>query len=309
MNTLPSPSVTELTQMLTREVYKALGFSPQAWYHRLLDPVFLAPARRLTQVASSFDAMVQRCGLPEAARWVLPQFITGLQVRGMETIPPEGPLLVAANHPGAADSLCHAASVRRKDLRIIASDVPFLRYLPSLRKHLIPVSGDPFVRMNALRTGLRHLQDGGALLLFSTGRIDPDLAVHPEAQAQAELENWSGSLEIFLQRAPGAQVVLGIASGVVARSCWRNPLKYLKQTPLDRRRIAEFLQVMLQMGWGWKFDLQARVSYARQYGLESSAEGPLLEEIKARARALMAEHQAALAGSAQAGFQPVAFQA
>jgi hypothetical protein len=294
--------------MLTREVYKALGFSPQAWYHNLLDPIFQAPARRLTQVAASFDAMVQRCGLPEAARWVLPHFIAGLKVRGMENIPAEGPLLVAANHPGAADSLCHAASVKRKDLRIIASDIPFLRHLPGLTKHLIPVSGDPFIRMGALRTGLRHLQDGGALLLFSTGRIDPDLSVHPKAQAQAELENWSGSLEIFLRRVPEAQVVLGIASGVVARSCWRNPLKYLKQTPLDRRRIAEFLQVMLQMGWGWKFNLQARVSYARQVGLETLAEGKLLEEIKDRARALLAEHQAALAESAPTSFQPVILQ-
>lgn len=308
MDHQPSPSAAELTHMLVKEVYKALGFSPQGWYHRLLDPVFQAPARRLSQIATSFDSMVQRSGLPEAARWVLPNFINSLHVRGLEAIPPEGPLLVATNHPGAADTLCHAASVQRKDLRIISSDIPFLRGLPAVARHLIPVSGDPFVRMGALRTGLRHLQDGGALLLFSTGRIDPDLAVHPGALAQAELENWSGSLEIFLQRVPGVQVVLGITSGVVARSCWRNPLKYLKQTPLDRRRIAEFLQVMLQMGWGWKFDLQARVSYARQHGLESLAEGRLLEEIKERARALLEEHQAALARGAPGGFQPVMTQ-
>lgn len=305
MDNIPSPSIKEQSQRLTAEIYKALGFTQNAWYSHLLNPVFQGPAHRLSQIAAEFDDIIRLHSFQDAARWVLPNFIDNYQVRGIESIPLEGPLLVAANHPGAADTICHAASIPRKDLMIISSNVPFLRAMPGLSKHMIPVTRDPYVGMGALRVGLRHLQNGGALLLFSTSKIDADISIHPFSQAREELAAWSGSLEIFLSRVPQVQVVLAITSGVMARSCWRNPLKYLRKTPLERRRIAEFLQVMLQMGWGWKFNLNARVSYARQSGLDSLEKDSLVDEVKKRAEALLIDHQAALKDEAAVHFRPL----
>jgi hypothetical protein len=46
-------------------------------------------------------------------------------------------LLVAANHPGAADGLVIAAALRRDDLKVVISDVPFTRAVPYGRKYLI----------------------------------------------------------------------------------------------------------------------------------------------------------------------------
>ncbi len=54
--------------------------------------------------------------------------------------------------------------------------------------------------MAAARSGIRHLQNGGALLLFGTGLIDPDPAVYPGAEK--EIENWSPSIDLFLRHVP-----------------------------------------------------------------------------------------------------------
>lgn len=309
-----SQSMTEQTRKLVAEVYKAFGLSPQAWYHRLLDPIFHVPGYRLTRIATNFDEMIQAYGLPEAARRVLPNFITGLKIRGADTIPQEGPLLLVANHPGAADTLCHVACIQREDLKIIASDIPYLRGISSLAKYLIPVTADPYVRMSAVHKGVNHIRNGGALLIFGSGKIDPDLSIHPPSQAREDISKWSGSLEVFLKHSPKIQVVLAIASGVMARSCWYSPLKYLKKTPIERRRIAEFIQVMLQLGLGFKFNLQTHISYSREFGLESFAKDKLLkdkllEEIKNRARHLLVEHQALLKEGTTGGFQPVMIEA
>ena len=54
--------------------------------------------------------------------------------------------------------------------------------------------------MLAMREALRHLESGGAVLLFARGTIDPDPAFM--AGGESELNGWSRSLEIFLGSVP-----------------------------------------------------------------------------------------------------------
>ena len=94
-----------------------------------------------------------------------------------ENIPATGPAVITANHPyGGLDGLTAIATIgrRRRDLRILAN--PELAHLDGLGSLMIPV--DPFggpqaTRANVagMRTALRWLESGGALLIFPAGEV------------------------------------------------------------------------------------------------------------------------------------------
>ena len=82
---------------------------------------------------------------------------------------------------------------------------------------MIYVNDNPGERMAAARQGIVHLRQGGALLLFGTGLIDPDPAVYPHPEA--EIGSWPASIDLFLRQVPQTQVVVSI---LAAALCYRN---------------------------------------------------------------------------------------
>jgi putative hemolysin len=92
-------------------------------------------------------------------------------------VPREGALLVVANHPyGVVDGLglCYLVSQIRPDFKFIAH-ATFGR-APELEPYLIPIQFDgesAALRANvsSRRTALRHLEDGGAIVIFPAGRV------------------------------------------------------------------------------------------------------------------------------------------
>ncbi len=72
---------------------------------------------------------------------------------------------------------------------------------------------DDTLRANAVRRSIQHLKDGGAVLIFPSGQIDPDPAVLPGAREA--LEKWSKSIAIMLRRVPETRLVSAITSGVL----------------------------------------------------------------------------------------------
>lgn len=254
------PSIQTLQRMLSLEVTKAIGLSPRSLWSKLLAPLYWYPTQRFAELGVKFDEVVARCGFTEAARWVLPQFVKDIQVHHTTDIPSEGPLLIASNHPGTYDSLALAASLPRRDLKIIASAIPFIRNLPSTAHHLIYTTLNPHERMTVIRESIRHLREGGALLIFPSGNIDPDPAVLPGAEEA--LHRWSPSLNILLKRAPDARIVLAIVSGVLSPDSLRNPLTRLHSQLRERQKLAEFIQVLHQMIWGISLPLTPQITFS-----------------------------------------------
>ena len=94
-----------------------------------------------------------------------------------ERIPATGPVIITSNHPyGGLDGLLAMATIgrRRRDLRILVN--PELAQLDAIGTLMIPV--DPFggpqaKRANAvgMRKALRHLEEGGALMIFPAGEV------------------------------------------------------------------------------------------------------------------------------------------
>lgn len=258
-----SKLIGKLRETILDEIFTALGMSPENWLSRLLEPLVWMPAHRFAELGAKFDEYVSNSNFCEAARWILPRFVQNIEVNDSENIPPDGPLLIAANHPGTYDVLAIAASLPRPDLKIIASARPFITGLPSTAQHLIYTTLNSHERMTVIRTAIRHLKENGALLIFPGGNIEPDPAVLPGAVES--LATWSPSLEIILRRVPQTKVLIAIVSGVLSPECFRSPLTRIRKQLRDRQRVAEFIQVIQQMLFEQKFLLTPKITFGKLF--------------------------------------------
>jgi hypothetical protein len=209
---------------------------------RLLRP----SARRFALVAQAFDQLVGERGLAHGSGWLARRMAGGTRVQGGEHVPAAGPVVILANHPGMTDTVALIASLAsRPDLRVIALDRPFLRVLPQVAKHLILVPDHEVGRRGALRAGMKHLSQGGALLTFPAGEIEPDPATFGWRQAVASVQGWSESFVLFARRVPQTRFIPAIVSNVISREAQGHVLTLLRRSAHDKQRLAAALQVAL----------------------------------------------------------------
>jgi 1-acyl-sn-glycerol-3-phosphate acyltransferase len=220
---------------------RGFGISRPPWLHGLATILARPAARRFARQLLTFDALVGTSGLPTASAWICSHFAPGLDILGYPP-PNTGPLLVVANHPGLLDAAALMTTLNRSDLKVIAIARPLLRALPHTRATIIPVGTTVQHRMNAVRHAMRHLQQGGAILTFPAGRIEPDPA--HDLTAIASLTAWSASLDLFGRIAIGLPVVTAIVSHVQAPAALHHPLTRLRRNPADRQWLAAILQVL-----------------------------------------------------------------
>lgn len=102
--------------------------------------------------------------------WGLARLVFRLETRGTQYLPAAGPVLMAANHASFLDPPLVAAAAPRQ-LHFLAKEELFR--IPLLGRLIRAVNARPVRRGGsdpvALRTGLRILEDGGALLIFPEG--------------------------------------------------------------------------------------------------------------------------------------------
>lgn len=238
------PLLDRLTDINLDDIFDAAGLTclRRTPLQRLLWPF----ARRFALVAHEFDCRVGAQGLAQGSSWLLHRMAAGAQVSGSEHVPATGPVVVLANHPGMTDTVALLASLAsRPDLRVIALDRPFLRALPNVARHLIVVPDHEPGRMGALRAGVRHLLQGGALLTFPAGEIEPDPATFGRHRAAQSVLRWSDSFVVFARLAPQTRIVPAIVSDVISAAAQRHVLTALRRTAHDKQRLAAALQVAL----------------------------------------------------------------
>lgn len=239
-----SPLVETLTEINVCDLLDSFGLL------RLrgtpLRRLFRPAAGRFARIAHEFDTRVGQDGLAQGSHWLLTRMTAGLVPAGLEHVPLHGPVVVLANHPGMTDTVALFASLAgRPDLRVIALDRPFLRALPNVAKQLIFLPEEEGGRMAVLRAAARHLENGGALLTFPAGEIEPDPAAFGAQRAAASLQNWSSSYALFARLAPRTVFVPALVSHVISRDAQRHPLTLLRRTAHDKERLAAALQVAL----------------------------------------------------------------
>lgn len=274
------PDLAALTRVSTDDLLAALGLDRVRRGRRLLAALCRPAVRRFAKQAAAYDRVVAAQGLQaggmRAARWLA----SGLEVAGQANLPGDGPLLVLANHPGAADTLALFASLPRPDLLVLAAERPFLKALPATRQRLIELPDDARGRRGPIHRVLEHLRGGGAILAFPGGRIEPDPAL--AVGAVAALADWSPSVALFARRAPAVTIVPTIVSGVLSPALQHHPLGRLRRREADR----QFLNAMLQIVSMRRSDVTIRVAFGQPVEPAGGA-AAIHQAVMARARELI----------------------
>ena len=281
-----------LSDSLVKEIVNAVGLPNNASTQEVFERLFHKATERLATIGVTTDRIIARSGLPTGAEWMYSNWCRKVTARGEESIPREGPLLIVSNHAGTYDSLIITSQIGREDLKIISSDIPFFKKLPNIDKHLIFLSDKTNDRVAATRSGIRQLKNGGAFLIFGTGLIDPDPEVYPDADKQ--IERWSPSIDLFLQTVPDARVVITIISGVLSKRWGHHPITWLRRVDWQKRRLAEFGQVIQQLLFPGRLYLKPHVSFSQPVSVDElrreSQGDRLLPAVIARGKVLLTDH-------------------
>jgi hypothetical protein len=287
----PSDLVAAIRSTVTDEICYAISGSRTGLLRWLAGPLFFPPANKFAYIFARFDEEVRRTYLSNGAKTLLPEFSLNVTTYDIENIPATGPLLIVANHPGAYDSVVITASIPRKDLKIVVSDVRVARALRSASQYFIfvpleaPLSGG---RMVALRSMVEHLQNGGSLLIFPRGEVEPDPAV--AGGAYEEIAKWSPSLKIMLCKVPDGKLQVVIASHMVLPQFTNSPITRIRRNPPQQQKLAEFAQIIQQMIFPKSIEANVRLSFAPPVSASELVHGEVMPEVIQIARQALADH-------------------
>jgi Acyltransferase len=283
-----SGQITTLTRVCADDLLSAFGLGglQRDVVRRPLESLSRVPARRLARQVATYDRVVGKSGLREGGVWALGRMARRVEVEGRENVPREGPLLIAANHPGLGDSLALFATIPRTDLRVVAAERPLLDALPNTSRYLLTVAEASPGRFGLVRAATRHLRDGGAVLTFPGGRIEPDPTVLPGAIEA--LERWSASLDLFARLVPGLTIVPAIVSGVLSPAALRNPLIFLRRRREDREWLAATLQMMTPV----LRNVTTRVAFGQPVRVQYPSGGVISRAVQEEARCLIERSKA-----------------
>ena len=230
---------TSLARMILDDVLSTLNVNRVRALRYLITLLGSKTSRWLGDLLSRWDRQVERSSFTETARDALNLFTSGFELSSAEAIPKTGPLLAVANHPGMYDSIGAIVTVGREDVRVVAARREFFRVLPNISRHLLTIEKDASLRLEAMRHIIQALRDGQAVIIFPSGRLEPEPALLPGAAAA--LEQWSGSVGIFLSKVPETRLLPILISQTLSPKAWNSWLARLPKTQKRRHQAA--------MGW------------------------------------------------------------
>lgn len=284
--------VKQIQSAITDEVFYALGLNRRGTLRRTFGWVFRAPTRRFARIMADVDAAVAEGGPPAGCQTMLDALGVQATAEGVENIPLNGPAIILANHPGAYDSMAIGSLIPRTDLKVIVGKTRLYQVLPHIHPEMIYASQERSESMTALRQAITHFEAGGILLQFGSGLIEPDPAL--SSVDDAVFERWSPSIEVFMRKVPQIKIVPTIASNVLLKRFAQHPLTRLRKSGMDRRRLAEFMQIIQQLLFPKSVDAKPCISFGKPFTLNelvgSGTQRRLLPAVLVRIKDQLAYH-------------------
>jgi len=281
----------QIRKDILEEIFRAAKIPRIHVLRKVLTPFFSTATKHFSEFIVKFDAQVGEKGFIVSAQKALIELCEQGVFIGQEKIPIKGPLIIASNHPGTYDGFAILSQLPRSDFRLIVSGIPFFKNLPNASKFLIFATHDVSERMNVLRKSIRYLMQGGTLVFFPSGRLDPDPSIF--SNADKDLDRWSRSIDVLMNKVPDAKLVLAITSGILSREFINHPITRLFKNDHERRRIMEFLQVIKQMIRKKPVELHPKVTFSNPISFQdinNSSEFSSFEFIHTMAKKLMDYH-------------------
>lgn len=254
--------LNRLTEIISQELSEAFGLQNLRYGKRLAKALLWLPARRTSKTIIEYDRLVGESNLSSGVNFLAQIHTKQILPIHVENIPKAGPVVVLANHPGLTDAVSLLSAVPRDDWRILGLKRSLLAEIPETEKYMIYLSEDGSNQFAAMQAMIKHLAQGGILLIFPSGKIEPDPAALPGAKES--LASWPENLSVFAHLSSKPTFVPTLISGVFSSRALRNPLIRVRKERQDREWLAAYIQVI------WPFYRNVRVRV--QFGDPISAE-------------------------------------
>jgi hypothetical protein len=273
---------------IVSEILRVMTLKNKVWARKLIGNLLKKPIRKMAEIVVSFDEEIAVRGWSATMKDYLDDFVTDYRVKGFENVPQTGPLLIACNHPGSYDMPIISTVMGRDDVKFIASDISIVHELPNIMEHFIFMSRDAHHSMLTVRTAIRHLQAGGAVLIYPRGDVEPDQDVTPGGRP--DFERWSPSSEVLLRKVPQTRTLMVFTKGVLAPRWIKSPWIRIWKKPAQRQKIAEIFQVSHQLTGKKGFSLTPSVFFSRLLTIDDlgSVDAPSGDLLKAMIREMRA---------------------
>lgn len=242
------------------DITNTLNLRSTNLFYKSLQRLTRKPALKFAEILLRLDRSLAEGDIRKSSKMAMDYFTDGHQFIDEGRVPREGPLLVVANHAGAADSVGAFSCVSRKDSSVVAGRRPMLEVLPHISRHLIFLGTDPVGRMGDMRTIINKLKSGETVILFPRGLLEPDPALIPGALQS--IKAWSQSVGVFLAKVPETRLLPLLISQTVAPKAWKSLFVTWSKTPKRRHQIAmitQFAMQRLRQGNQWKVPLRIQV--------------------------------------------------
>lgn len=252
-----SAKPTSLARMILDDVLSTLNVNRVRALRYLITLLGSKTSRWLGDLLSRWDRQVERSSFTETARDALALFTSGFELSSAEAIPKTGPLLAVANHPGMYDSIGAIVTVGREDVRVVAARREFFRVLPNISAHLLTIEKDANLRLEAMHHIIQALKDGQAVIIFPSGRLEPEPSLMPGAADALDL--WSGSVGIFLSKVPETRLLPILISQTLSPKAWHSWPARLPKAQKRRHQAAmgwQFVKQRVSKDPTWKLPLR-----------------------------------------------------
>lgn len=193
---LPRSRLWRALGIAYREMFDFAGFETRS-ANAVLAPLFVLPTVFFVLRLMEFDRRLKRDGVPPAMGWVLSRYYGGMSlIAGM--VPPSGPVLLAGNHPGLGDLPALSVAAGRYDLVAVAKRRELTEEMSGVLGRCIVIDDSLRSRAEAVRSIVRTLRAGGAVVVYPAGEIERDPSVF--TTASEFLGKWPPVLDAIHRR-------------------------------------------------------------------------------------------------------------
>ncbi len=158
-----------------REMFEFASYRRRS-VNAFVSPLFLVPTVVFVLRLLRLDREITANGVANAMRRILRRYYRGVSViRG--TVPSSGPVLLVGNHPGLGDLPALAVATKRRDLFAIAKKRALMRDMPGVLSRCVVIDETLSSRARAIRRIVEIAREGGAIVVYPAGSIEPDPAL------------------------------------------------------------------------------------------------------------------------------------
>lgn len=178
-------------------------------------PAAVASSLQLSLQLYRLDRRVASEGFTDALVTILHRYYRPSRGDTVPEAAATGPLLVLCNHPGLGDFPALLERLQRRDVRVIVKERELMADKQRIMESCIVITDSMSSKAAALQEGLRHLAQGGTLVVFPAGEIEDDPGSPAVSPGDFRLKPWMPVADSIARRCVRDSIPLTVLPAAV----------------------------------------------------------------------------------------------